>query len=392
MKLLKISFLIMACGILSVSCATPRGEPGALEDMAQGERPELHTDEAGLWMQFDNMEEKFKTSGNRVADQQLNQYVRKIVCKLAAPHCPDIRTYVMQVPHFNATMAPNGMMQVWTGLILRAQNEAQLAYILGHEIGHYLRRHSIQRWRDVRMKSNLNIVFRIAMAAAGADYVGQLGQLALVGSIMAFSRDNEREADDAGFELMVNAGYDPREAPKIWKSLMKEHSASEREAPSIFFATHPPTDERIETLTTKAQEVTAQGVQFFVGKEEFEAVVLPLRATLLRDELRREEFKETQVLLDTLIEGGVGLGQLHFFQGELHRRSAEPDEQKKAVVAYRKALTFSDAPPETHRALGLYYLKAGDSPEARTALERYLALQPDADDQAMIRAYIDKLE
>jgi len=392
MKLLKIAFLIVACGFLNVSCATSRGESGALEDIAQGERPELHTDEAGLWMNLDNMEEKFKTSGNRIEDEQLNQYVRKIVCKIAASHCPDIRIYVMQVPHFNATMAPNGMMQVWTGLILRAQNEAQLAYILGHEIGHYLRRHSIQRWRDARMKSNLNVVFQITTAAAGVGYLGPLGELALIGSILAFSRDNEREADDVGFELMVNAGYDPREAPQIWKSLMKEHAASEKEAPSIFFSTHPPTEERIETLTAKAQEVTAQGGPFFAGKEEFEAIILPLRATLLRDELRRRELKGTQVLLDTLMDGGVGLGQLHFFQGELHRLSSEPDEQEKAVVAYQKALEFSDAPPETHRALGLYYFKTGSSPKARAAVEQYLTLRPDANDRVMIRAYIDKLE
>lgn len=392
MKSLKILFLIVAYGLLSVSCATPRGEPGALEDIAHRESPELHTDEAGFWMTFDNMEEKLETSGNRVADLELNQYVRKIVCKLAESHCPDIRIYVMQVPHFNATMAPNGMMQVWTGLILRAQNEAQLAYVLGHEIGHYLRRHSIQLWRDVRVKSNFGVVFQIATAAVGVGYVGPLGQLALLGSIQAFSRDNEREADDIGFELMVNAGYDPREAPKIWKSLMKEHAASEREVPSIFFATHPPTEERVETLTAKAQAVTAQEGPFFVGKEELEAVVLPLRGTLLQDELRRGESKETQVLLDRLMKSGVGLGQLHFFQGELHRRSAEPDEQEKAVVAYRKALEFPDAPPETHRALGLYYFKAGDSPKTRAALEQYLTLQPNADDREMIRAYIDKLE
>ena len=392
MKLMKALFLIVACALLSVSCATPRGEPGALEDINPGERPELHTDEAGLWMTVDNMEEKIKTSGNRVADPQLNQYVRKIVCKLAESHCSDIRIYVMQVPHFNATMVPNGMMQVWTGLILRAKNEAQLAYVLGHEIGHYLRRHSIQGWRDARMKSNLGVLFQIATAAAGVGYIGSLGQIALIGSIQAFSRDNEREADDVGFELMVNAGYDPREAPQIWESLMKEQAASETEAPSIFFATHPPTEERVETLTAKAQEVTMKGGQFFIGKEELESVVLPLRATLLRDELRRGEFKATQILLDKLLQGGVGLGQLHFFQGELYRLRAEPDDQEKAVDAYWKALEFSDVPPETHRALGLHYFKAGDSPKARAALERYLALQPDADDREMIRAYIDKLE
>lgn len=391
MTLFKTILIVVMCGMCT-SCATPRGEPGALEDIKPGERPELHTDEAGLWMVFDNMEEKLKTSGRRITEPQVNHYIQNIVCKLAGPQCSDIRIYIMQVPDFNANMASNGMMQVWTGLILRAQNEAQLAYVLGHEIGHYLRRHSLQAWRDARMKSNVAVAFQIATAAAGVGFVGPLGQLALIGSIQAFSRDNEREADEVGFELITQAGYDPREAPRIWESLMKEHAASEKEAPSIFFATHPPTEERIATLTAKAQEVTSRGGNFFVGKDELEAVVLPLRASLLRDELRRGKFKETQVLLDKLMKDERGLGQLHFFQGELYRLRAEPEDWEKAVAAYQKALEFPDAPPETHRALGLYFLKAGENSKARVALERYLDLQPDADDQAMIREYVRQME
>ena len=390
MTLLKTIIIVVMCG-MCISCATPRGEPGGLEDIKPGERPDLATDEAGWWMVFDNVEKKLKTSGRRVTDPHINQYIRDIVCKLAGAYCSDIRIYIMQVPDFNASMYPNGTMQVWTGLILRAQNEAQLAYILGHEIGHYLRRHSIQRWRDMEMKSNVSVLFQIATAAAGVGSLGQLGHLALIGSIQAFSRDNEREADDVGVELMAQAGYDPREAPKIWELLMKEHEASEREAPFIFFATHPPTEERIETLTAKAKEDAAQGGNFFVGKDELEAVALPLRATLLRDELRHGEFKETQVLLDKLMEGGVGLGQLHFFQGELYRLKGESEDKEKTIAAYQKALEFPNAPPEAHRALGLFYFKAGEKPKAREALERYLDLKPDGDDHEMIREYLRQL-
>ena len=131
----KTLFMAVVYGIVCTACAIPHGELGAIENIDSGKRPELHTDEAGLWMVLDNMEEKLKTSGNRITDPHINQYVREIVCKLAGPDCASIRIYVMQVPLFNATMAPNGIMQIWTGLLLRAKNEAQLAYVLGHEIG-----------------------------------------------------------------------------------------------------------------------------------------------------------------------------------------------------------------------------------------------------------------
>ena len=84
------------------------------------------------------------------ARPQLNQYVQELACRLAGDHCPDIRVNLVSTPQFNASMAPNGMMQVWTGLLLRVENEAQLTAILGHEIGHYLARHSVERMRQIK--------------------------------------------------------------------------------------------------------------------------------------------------------------------------------------------------------------------------------------------------
>ena len=176
--------LLLAFTLL-VGCATPRGAPGAVTDLKPGERPALDSDEAGLWMAVTRVETSLKTSGHVVTDPALNTYVQGVVCRLAGPHCDDIRVYIVQTPHFNATMAPNGMLQVWTGLLLRADNEAQLAYVLGHEIGHYQRRHTLQAFRDVRAKANATLFFAALTAAAGVGYVGSLVQLAVLSSVFA---------------------------------------------------------------------------------------------------------------------------------------------------------------------------------------------------------------
>jgi predicted Zn-dependent protease len=294
----------------------------------------------------------------------------------------------MQTPYFNASMAPNGVMQVWTGLILRSQNEAQLAYVLGHEIGHYLRRHSVQRWRDVRNKSDILAVFSFATGGYGA----LLGQLVAIASIHAYSRDNEREADDVGFELMVNAGYDPREASLIWEALLKEKQASDESAPAIFFATHPPTEERIETLKGLAQKDMVHGRQYDTGTGRFLSATMPIRAMLLRDELGRHEFAQSQILLDRLIQTETGLGELYFYQGELYRLRAEPGDDSRAMQAYQKALEAGGAPVETHRALGLLFFKAGDKAKSRAAYERYLLDHPQANDREMIQSYMRQVE
>lgn len=382
-----LGLLLLVC----VACATPRGDPGALADLGPGQRPAADTDEAGLWMQMDRVEENLRTSGRLLTDPGLNAYIRDTVCRLVGPHCADIRVYVVQTPHFNASMAPNGTMQVWTGLLLRAENEAQLAYVLGHESGHYLRRHSVQLWRDVRSKSSFLMYFKFLTAAAGVGFVGPLADLAAMASVFAFSRDHEREADELGFELMVKAGYGPREAPKIWEALLKERAAAKDSAPFIFFATHPPTEERIDNLKKLAQSAATTGGPGYVGREQFLAKILPLRATLLRDELRRREFAGSQVVLDRLFEGGVGLGELHFFQGELYRLREQDGDPERAIASFQKALEFADAPPETHRALGLLFSRAGEKQKARSAFERYLQTRPNAEDRAMIEAYLEQL-
>lgn len=378
--------------LVCVACATSRGDPGALADIGPGQRPAADTDEAGLWMQMDRVEENLRTSGRLLTDPGLNSYIRETVCGLVGPYCADIRVYVVQTPHFNASMAPNGTMQVWTGLLLRAENEAQLAYVLGHEVGHYLRRHSVQLWRDVRAKSGFLAYFRLLTAAAGVGFVGPLADLAAMASVFGFSRENEREADELGFELMVKAGYDPREAPKIWEALLKERAAAKDPTSFIFFATHPPTEERIETLKKLAQTTAASGRPVRVGKEQFLAKLIPLRATLLRDELRRREFAGSQVVLDRLLEEGVSLGELHFFQGELYRLRTQVGDPERAIASFEKALEFADAPPETHRALGLLFSRTGQKEKARLSFGRYLQTRPDAEDRAMIDAYLRELQ
>src|SRR3989339_664331 len=125
-----------------------------LVDLKPGERPPLSSDEAGIWMMVDKAEMSVATSGQRVMDPELNAYVNDVVCRVAGDYCKDFRVYIMRIPQFNATMSPNGTMVIYSGFLLRAKNEAQLAAVVGHEISHYLRRHSAQRGKDIVDKTN----------------------------------------------------------------------------------------------------------------------------------------------------------------------------------------------------------------------------------------------
>lgn len=377
--------------LLLAGCAASGGVPGQAE-FGPSQRPAPDSDEAGLWMRMDRVEESLQTSGRLVTDPGLTSYLRGLVCRVSGPLCENVRLYVVQTPHFNASMAPNGAMQIWTGLLLRVENEAQLAYVVAHEMGHYVKRHSIQQWRTLRDTAAATTFLRALTGAAGLGFVGDLAALAALGGVFAYSREHEREADLVGGELARRAGYDLRQAGRMWEALLREREAGGTTNPALFFATHPPTEDRIERLRKLAEGSTAPDGPRDGEVEAFRAVTLPLRGAWLRDELRSREFARSQVLLDRLLAGGVHPGELHFFQGELYRLRAGEGDETRALVAYERAMELEGAPAETHRALGLILMRQGQRERARQAFMRYLEGRTDAEDRQMVESYVRQLE
>ncbi|HEX9808899.1 MAG TPA: M48 family metalloprotease [Alphaproteobacteria bacterium] len=360
--------------------------PYRFEDLAPSHRPDPKSDEAGLWLVMDKVERTVRTAGNRIRDERLNAYVQSVACRVTGPHCGDIRVYLMQVPAFNASMAPNGMMHIWSGLLLRVQNEAQLAAVIGHEAGHYLRRHSLQRLRDIIDSTNTLVFLQIGVAAAGVGYVGDTLTLMTLGQISAFSRDNEREADGYGLLLLSRAGYDPGEAWKVWDRLERETKArKDRRERDLFTATHPAPAERLDALKTLAKRVD-DGKPKDLGRRRFLDAILPHRAGFLRDELHLRQYDSLEVLLDILIKDGANPAELHFFKGELHRLRGKDGDLEKSLKSFAAAKAApGEAPPEIDRSMGLVHRKLGNDAEARAAFERYLRNHPDAPDKEMIR-------
>ncbi len=347
-------------------------------------------------MLTDNAEKQIKEAGNRVRDPAINAYVRRVVCTIAGSYCNDIRVYLIRVPDFNASMMPNGVMQVWTGLLLRAQNEAQLAYVICHEVGHFLRRHTLKRMIDYRAKTDALAFVQLAVGAAGAvsgvnyGYISDIAAFVTMASLAAYSRDHERESDNVGFRLMIESGYDAYQAAPIWTQLIEEIEATdEGMSRSVFFSTHPSTDERVATLEKLASESYAKGDSF---EQRYLEAILPIRGALFRDELRTRRFDRLQVVLDYHFETGAKVGELHYIQGELHRLRGEDGDEALAIAAYRQALDADGAPPEADRDLGLMLMEKQQTGEALGHLKAYLAAAPEAEDQAMVQSYILQLE
>jgi len=382
-------FACALCGLATLAYAgrlSGQTDSGAAF-VAPGYRPAAGTDERGIWSLMDREERELKTSRFIVRDAQLNNYLRDIVCRLGKDYCPDIRGYIVRTPHFNASMAPNGMMQVWTGLLLRCNDEAQLAAILGHEMGHFLRQHSIQRYRDARDKADFAAFLGMGLAVAGAGSVRPIVDLALVASIFAYSRDQEREADQIGLELMSKAGYAPMAAPEVWEQLIAESKAGTATRSSAFlFATHPEPEERLGTLREAAAKSDAKEAER--GHDRYREKLGGVRQRIVADELALRQYGRSELVFDRLLAQSPDDGLLWYAKGEVCRLRDDPEDVPRARAAYDKAITAGGAPPETYRSIMMIEMKAGARERAQSAFDAYLKLKPDASDAEVLRTLL----
>jgi beta-barrel assembly-enhancing protease len=278
------------------------------------------------------------------------------------------------------------MMTIWTGLLLRTQNEAQLAAVIGHELGHYLNRHTLQQWRNARGTSDIAAFLSVGLAGVGGGLIGLMVQAAALAGIFAYNRDQEREADEVGIKLMADAGYRPIEASRVWEQLIAEAAAREYQRErDIFFASHPAPEERAETLKAKAADLQGSGDAF---EERYRVRLRTIRATLFEDELRLRQYGQSLKLFELLGREGPPDSQLAYYTGEVYRLRNADGDAARARENYERSLASADAPAEAHRGLGLVHMRGGDQVRADEQFRLYLRLKPDAEDRAIIRSYV----
>lgn len=380
----------MAMLALAQSGCTTTGSSGpeAKARIEPGYRPSNATDEGGLWKMTEKAEADIKRSRFLVRDEAIHDYVHDIACRVAQDYCRDTRLYIMRTPFFNASMMPNGTMQVWTGLLLRAQNEAQLAAVIGHEMGHYLHRHTLQKYRDLRAKADFGAFLGMGLGAVGGGALAGIGNLMLLASVYSFSREQEREADAVGIDLMAAAGYAPMEASKVWSQLVAELAVDpEKESPSLLTATHPNPEERAKVLQDKATTMAA-GERYV---ERYRDKLAALRPTLFEDELRLRQFNRSLKLFEIMAEQSGEDVWLAFYAGEARRLRNNEGDANLALDSYERALKWPDAPAQIYRSLGLLHMSRGDKAASSTAFGEYLRRVPNADDREMILSYMSKI-
>jgi len=366
-----------------------------------GHRP-IDKDEQGMWQQMERVEAEIADSNLLIKDSALNSYLRDLIGKVGGPATKDMRIYLARIPEFNAMMFPTGFSVVFSGLLLRMRNEAQLAGVIAHESAHFLRRHQIRQWRDMRKKTDLLAIGTMLAGMAGGAagvYVGDYARLAQLGailSILRYSRTLEAEADAMSVKLLADAGYSPNAMSQTWQQLIGEMDASaayrrkNRDRSYSLFATHPSPEARMADLRVSASEVTVPGRAYDDYRARYLQAIGSIRPMMIDDQVKLNDPGASQYIVETLAQDGWN-GLLRFAEAEIWRLRNRAGDDARAAAGYSAAVRYPDAPADAWRWHGIMLQKSGNRAEAKAAYQRYLTIAPNAPDAPFIRQQLQFL-
>ncbi|HYL46672.1 MAG TPA: M48 family metallopeptidase [Candidatus Limnocylindrales bacterium] len=209
-----------------------------------------------------------------VSDPVVNEYVNRVAQNLVRNSDAQVPFTVKVVDSdvVNAFALPGGFFYVNSGLVLHADEEAELAGVMAHEIAHVCARHGTKQATKGEIIQLASIPAMIFIPYSWAGYAIYQGMnFAIPMTFLKFSRDAEREADYLGLEYMYKAGYDPN----AFVTFFEKVTAQEKKQPGTIpkaFSTHPPTPDRIEAAQKEIATILPAREEYIVSTSEFDLV------------------------------------------------------------------------------------------------------------------------
>lgn len=195
------------------------------------------------------IQQQYKT----LSDPNINAYIQALGARIAAVSDRRDLEYhfmVLDSPQVNAMAAPGGFIYVTSGLLAAAENEAEVAIVIGHEVGHVAARHGAQR---IQASFGLSVASDLLGLDKKSETFRNIAGLGMNLALNGYSRENEYEADHLGMVYACRLGYDPKASVTFFQKL-KALEKQERSLVEIWFSTHPATQNRIaEYEKTKAE-------------------------------------------------------------------------------------------------------------------------------------------
>lgn len=194
-----------------------------------------------------------------VQDAELNRYINVLgdsIARIADTRNLDWRFHIVNSPDVNAFAVPGGFIYINRGLIDRAKTLSQVAGVIGHEVGHVTRRHSVKQMQKAQ-GANIGLLGVCIFTSMCASETGQaLMQLGTGAAMASFSRADEDDADMVAVGYMVRARIDPTGIPEMFQILLDERKVKP-EGLETWFTSHPLEESRIAAARARIAELPA---------------------------------------------------------------------------------------------------------------------------------------
>lgn len=320
-------------------------------------------------------------------DPDLTRYVNGLGQRLAkVSDRPDLpyEFTVINDSTPNAWALPGGKIGVNRGLLVELDSEAELAAVLGHEVVHAAARHGA---KNIERSTLLQLgVVAIGSAVADSDYAKHkdlvVGAAALGAGLITsrYSREAELEADRYGMRYMARAGYNPQAAVALQETFVRLAEGRNQSWLEGLFASHPPSQERVEANRRIAAELGPEGR---LGREDYQARIAHLKQTQSayaryqegRAALTKDRFDQALRLADEAIAMEPRQALFYALKGDARLQQGRFD---RAITHYGEALERNDQLFYYYRQRGIARERLGQRAGARQDLERSLELLPTA--------------
>jgi len=225
---------------------------------------------------------EFESQVTLIQDPVITEYVNRVGQNLVKNSDSKIpfTIKVVDSDEINAMSLPGGFFYVNTGLILAADEEAELAAVMGHEIAHVTARHAAEQQGKASFINILSIPATIFTGGIAGAVIQQTAAIAIPAMFYSFSRGAEAEADRLGLQYMYKAGYDPGASVTFFEKLQARESSKKRV--SSLFSSHPPTEDRVAKNKVTIENELPPREQYLVSTSEFDKV--KSRLSMLQDQ------------------------------------------------------------------------------------------------------------
>jgi len=223
--------------------------------------------------------QEVERSSKLIDDPVVTEYVNRVGQNLVRNSDAKVpfTIKVIDSDEVNAFALPGGFFYVNSGLILRAQEESELAGVMAHEISHVCARHGTKNATKGEMMQLATIPLMLLGPGGWAGYgIYEAASLAIPLQYLHFSRESEKEADFLGVQYMYKAGYDPNSYVTFFERVQADEKRRPGTIPKVF-STHPPTPDRIENTQKEIASILPNRPEYIVTTSEFDSVKARLR-------------------------------------------------------------------------------------------------------------------